>query len=261
MDRHAAVVRNTQGLRVSSTTAVFGATSAIAEAWCERRAAQGDRLLLFGRNLERMDAFAAHLRVRHQTKVQTIQVDFDDAADRIRAIEQLVQWTPDGLNTVLVAYGWLPVSDDALDPQQTARALRINFTTVVDLLCRLAARLEEQKWGDLVVLSSVAGDRGRAINLAYGAAKAGLSAYMSGLRAQLNNSGVSVYTIKPGPVDTPMTAHLPKGALFTSPERVAQDIDKAILRRRYVCYSPWWWQWIMLVIKLIPERLFMKVRF
>jgi decaprenylphospho-beta-D-erythro-pentofuranosid-2-ulose 2-reductase len=110
------------------------------------------------------------------------------------------------------------------------------------------------------VIGSVAGDRGRAGNYIYGAAKSAVETYLSGLRNRLASSGVSVITIKPGLVDTPMTAHLPKTALVASASDVARAIDRAIQRHRLVVYVPWFWRWIMLTIRMLPERLFMRMR-
>jgi short-subunit dehydrogenase len=106
----------------------------------------------------------------------------------------------------------------------------------------------------------VAGDRGRYSNFVYGSAKAGLTAYLSGLRARLLDDGVNVLTIKPGLVDTPMTAEFDKSPIWASPEKVAKDIDKAIANRRSVIYSPWFWRPIMLVIRLIPDFIFKKLK-
>ncbi|MDW8371253.1 MAG: SDR family NAD(P)-dependent oxidoreductase, partial [Geminicoccaceae bacterium] len=150
----------------------------------------------------------------------------------------------------------------ARDPEATRRTLLTNFVSPAVLLTALAARLEAAGKGCLAVITSVAGDRGRASNYVYGAAKGGLSTFLEGLRHRLAGKGVHVLDIRPGPVDTPMTAHLEKGGfLWASPERVAADIDRAIARRRSVLYTPWFWRWIMLVIRLLPEPLFHRLRF
>jgi short-subunit dehydrogenase len=110
-----------------------------------------------------------------------------------------------------------------------------------------------------VALSSVAGDRGRASNAVYGASKAGLAAFLSGLRNRLHASGVRVVTVKPGFVDTPMTARLPKNPLYSPPERVANDLVRAVDRGRDVVYTPWWWRLVMLAVRLVPERIFKRL--
>jgi short-subunit dehydrogenase len=128
------------------------------------------------------------------------------------------------------------------------------------MLTPIADFFEKQKHGVITVISSVAGDRGRQSNYIYGSAKAGLSVYLDGLRNRLYSAGVAVVTIKPGFVDTPMTAHLKKGFLFASPEKVARDILRAIEKRKCVVYTPWFWRWIMFVIKSIPETIFRKLK-
>ena len=128
-----------------------------------------------------------------------------------------------------------------------------------ELLARAAQRLEAQGSGCIAALSSVAGDRGRGSNLVYGAAKAGLTAFLSGLRNRLSGAGVRVVTVKPGFVDTPMTDHLPKNPLYASPERVARDVVRAIEGGADVVYTPWWWRWVMLAVRLVPERLFKRL--
>jgi short-subunit dehydrogenase len=119
--------------------------------------------------------------------------------------------------------------------------------------------MEQRRQGNITVISSVAGDRGRGSNYNYGAAKAGLSAYLQGLRNRLAASGVSVTTIKPGFVDTPMTAHLKKSPLFASPEYVGQRLVRAADRGEAVVYTPWYWRLIMGIIIHIPECIFKRL--
>lgn len=112
----------------------------------------------------------------------------------------------------------------------------------------------------IAVISSVAGDRGRQSNYVYGSAKALVSAFASGMRQRLSKQGVHVITIKPGFVSTPMTAHLKQGALWAQPEQVAKDITRAIDQGQRVVYTPGFWRWIMLIIKHIPEFVFVKLK-
>jgi len=118
--------------------------------------------------------------------------------------------------------------------------------------------LEKQQGGSLCVISSVAGDRGRKSNYIYGAAKACLSTFMQGLRNRLFPH-VQVLTVKPGFVISPMTTGFKKGLLWVSPEVIAKDICRAIMRQQDVLYTPWFWRWIMLIIKHIPERIFKRM--
>ena len=139
-------------------------------------------------------------------------------------------------------------------------AFAVNALSAMAVAEAAATCLAQQGHGTLAVISSVAGDRGRASNYVYGAAKGALTRYLQGLRNRLAAAGVHVLTIKPGFVDTPMTAHLPKGALWATPERVADDIVRAIERRREVLYTPWFWRWVMAVLCAIPEGLFKRTR-
>jgi short-subunit dehydrogenase len=137
--------------------------------------------------------------------------------------------------------------------------MQTNALSVVSLLTLAANLLEPRRAGTIAVISSVAGDRGRQSNYVYGSAKALVSEFLSGLRQRLTKVGVGVVTIKPGFVDTPMTAHLPKNPLFAKPDKVARMIVSAIARRQPVCYTPSFWWPIMTAIRWVPERLFMKL--
>jgi decaprenylphospho-beta-D-erythro-pentofuranosid-2-ulose 2-reductase len=124
----------------------------------------------------------------------------------------------------------------------------------------LATRFAARGRGTIAVISSVAGDRGRSSNYVYGASKAAVSAFMSGLRQRLHTKGVRVVTIKPGLVDTPMTTAFPKGVLWASPRRVGRVIAKVMRRGTSQVYVPWFWRPIMMLIRALPEPVFVRVR-
>lgn len=233
---------------------VLGATSAIAQQVARAYVERGAALFLVARNEQRLSAVADDLRVRG-AQVETAVADLDDPAGHE---ELLARAAP--LEIVFLAYG---VLGDVRETKKSAEAaeavLRTNLLRPVALLTRAARLLEAQRGGCIVALASVAGDRGRASNAVYGASKAGLAAFLSGLRNRLSGSGVRVITVKPGLVDTPMTAHLAKNPLYTSPERVARDVLRAIDGRSDVVYTPWWWRWVMLVVRLIPEPVFKRL--
>jgi decaprenylphospho-beta-D-erythro-pentofuranosid-2-ulose 2-reductase len=149
--------------------------------------------------------------------------------------------------------------DAEADFEVAAAILHTNFMATVSLLTWLANYFQAQRAGSLVVISSVAGDRGRKSNYVYGASKGALNIFLDGLRNRIDRDGVHVLTVKPGFVATPMTAHLPQNALFASPQQVAQGIVRAVRRRRDIAYVPWFWRWIMLLICAIPGRLFKKM--
>ena len=233
---------------------VLGATSAIAQQVARAYAERGAALFLVARDEQRLSAVADDLRVRG-AQVETAVADLDDPAGHE---ELLARAAP--LQIVFLAYGILGSAGETERSAEAAESiLRTNLLGPVALLTRAAQRLEAQKSGCIVALSSVAGDRGRASNAVYGASKAGLTAFLSGLRNRLSRSGVRVITVKPGMVDTPMTGHLPKSPLYASPERVAGDVVRAVDGRTDVVYTPWWWRWVMLVVRLIPEAVFKRL--
>ncbi len=239
------------------TIAILGATSAIAEQVARRFAARGARLFLAARDPERLERIAADLRLRGAEAVATHTVDFDEPAalgPLLAAIDRALG-VPE---VVLVAFGTLgDQAAIARDPEAARRCLVTNFVSPACLLVALAERMEARGRGVIAVITSVAGERGRASNFVYGAAKGGLSVFLEGLRHRLAGRGVTVLDIRPGPVDTPMTRAIGfKGPLLAPPERVAADIVRAIERRRAVLYTPWIWRWIMLVIRALPRPLF-----
>lgn len=245
----------------STRILILGATSAIAERWARLRAGRGDRLLLVARDPDKLAAVAADLRARGAAEVLTAASDLADTGAAAGRFAEFVECLG-GLDMMLVAYGVL--GDQAAaqqDPTRLEQGLRANFLSAV-VWCELAAgRFEQAGRGTLVALSSVAGDRGRRSNYAYGAAKAGLSAFLEGLAHRFAGTAVTVVSVKPGFVDTPMTAHVAKGGpLWATPEQVAADIEKAIARRRPVVYTPWFWWAIMLIIRNLPRPIFNRMK-
>jgi short-subunit dehydrogenase len=167
-----------------------------------------------------------------------------------------------GVDIALISYGTLP--DQALcerDPNAAAQAMLTNATSVIALSTTILERMERAGKGTLAIISSVAGDRGRATNYVYGAAKAAVSAFADGARARLFRSGVHVVTIKPGFVDTAMTKDLPlPRALTATPEQAARRIVKGIERKASVLYVPFFWRPIMFVIRHLPEPVFKRLK-
>lgn len=239
---------------------IVGATSAIAEATARLFAADRDSLFLAARNSEKLQASADDLKVRGATQVATAALDaldYDQHADLVVAAAKAL----DGLDTVLIAHGTLPDQKACEASFATAReALEVNALSVISLLTLIANRFEAQGHGLIAVIASVAGDRGRQSNYVYGAAKGCLDVFLQGLGHRLSRSGVHVLTVKPGFVDTPMTAGFKKGALWASPQRVARDVHGAMVGRRRVLYTPWFWRWIMLVIRSLPAAVVNRTR-
>lgn len=240
---------------------ILGATSAIAIATARLWAARGDHLFLVARDAAKLGATANDLEVLGAAGVIYETADLADDAGHAALLEKALGAFEGELDIALIAYGTL--SDQAAseaDAATTLRELNTNFLSVASLLTELANRLERQRHGTLAVISSVAGDRGRPSNYVYGSAKGGLSLFLEGLRGRLFRSGVKVLTIKPGFVDTPMTADIKKNPLFASPEQVATDIVRAIDRGRDTLYTPFFWAFIMAIIRLIPGALFKRLK-
>ena len=242
-----------------SKALIVGATSAIAEATARLLAARGSALYLVGRGTERLESIAADLRVRGASLVGYEAMDANDFAAHEAMLERATR-ALGGLDTVLIAHGTLSKQSACESSvEMTLKELNTNALSVVALATRIAAQFAQQRSGTLAVISSVAGDRGRQSNYVYGSAKALVSAFLSGLRQRLNKSGVTVITIKPGFVDTPMTADFPKGALWAKPQQIARGIVNAIDRKRDVVYLPSFWRPIMFIVRAIPERLFKRL--
>jgi short-subunit dehydrogenase len=238
---------------------IVGATSAIAEQTARCFAADGATLLLVGRSEDRLATMVGDLTVRGAQRVESIVLDVTDI-DAQSAMFDNASATLDTIDVVIIAYGTLPDQVGCqLDVKQALREFHINGTSVIALLTVAANILEQQGSGTLAAITSVAGDRGRQSNYLYGAAKGAVSLFLQGLRNRLARQGVNVLTIKPGFVDTPMTAEFKKGILWASPETVGKGIYRAINKKRDIVYLPWFWRWIMLVILSIPERIFKRL--
>jgi short-subunit dehydrogenase len=232
--------------------AIIGATSAIAQEVAKLYARDRASLFLVGRDAAKLDAVAADLRVRGAAAVEPFIADL---ADRSRDAA-IVAAAGDEIDLVLIAHGSLP-DQRAIDRDARAQveAFELNATSFVALIAEFANMLERRKRGTIAVIGSVAGDRGRRSNYVYGAAKAAVHAYCEGLRGRLAESGVRLVLIKPGWVDTPMTAGMKKNPLFASAASAARQIHAATNAGRAVTYVPGYWRWISLVVRMLPARL------
>lgn len=241
--------------------AVFGATSAIAAATARLYAAEGAAFFLVGRNAERLESVAADLKARGASSVTTVAADLNET-ERHGALTAAAVEALGGLDVALLAQGVLPDQRECEDDaRQALAAVTANFTAPAALLTELAKVFERQGRGAIGVIGSVAGDRGRQSNYVYGAAKGGLGVFTQGLRHRLGRAGVSVTLIKPGFVDTPMTAGMAKGGpLWATPEKVAEDIRRGLDNGDAVVYTLWFWRFIMLIVRFLPDRLFARTR-
>jgi short-subunit dehydrogenase len=242
------------------TMLIIGATSAIAEHVARRMCGKVDKFYLLGRDEAKTRAIADDLRVRCSALVDYHACDLTMNTGHNNIVQAVVAFLGK-IDITLIAYGTLTEQEHAnCDIEYTLSEIHINFTSVVSWLTVLAGLLEAQGNGQLAVISSVAGDRGRQSNYVYGAAKAGLSTYLQGLRNRLAQKNIHVLTVKPGFVDTPMTADFKKGLLWVGPDKVAKDIVKALDKHQDILYTPWYWRWIMMIIKSIPEFIFKKLK-
>ncbi|WP_085907147.1 SDR family oxidoreductase [Kiloniella majae] len=239
---------------------IIGATSAIAEATARLFAKRGDQLFLFARDQEKLATIANDLKIRGAQDVYTGVYDASIQQDNENNFEEAIKQLG-GLDVLFVAHGILPdqkACEVSID--DTVKAFDINATSVFAILTHFANVFETQKKGSIAVISSVAGDRGRQSNYVYGAAKGAVTIFLQGLRHRLAKSGVQVLTIKPGFVDTPMTATFDKGALWAQPEQIAKLIVRSLDRKKSVIYTPWFWGAIMLIIRSVPDWIFHKTR-
>ena len=241
-----------------ATWLVLGGSSSVARAFARLAAAGGADILLAGRDRADLERTAADLRVRSGRRVEVL--DFDAAAcGEHAAFAEACRLRASRLN-VFLAFGAMPPQDaiDA-DARLAQSVIAANYGGAVSVLARLAPLLEAQGAGSVVVLSSVAGDRGRRKNYVYGSAKAGLNTYLQGLRARLQRRGVGVTTVKAGFLDTAMSFGHPGMFLIAGPEACASACLRHARRGRDIAYFPAFWRAIMAIIKLIPERVFKRL--
>lgn len=238
---------------------VIGATSAIAEHCARIWAAEGDAMCLVGRNEQHVQTIANDLTVRGASNVSTYCIDLNEM-DKHEDILNAADDALGGVEVVLIAHGTLSNQKQSeLSVEETLAQIQTNALSTISLLTLIANRFETRKSGTICVISSVAGDRGRASNYVYGSAKAMVTVFTSGLRQRLHKSNVAVVTIKPGFVDTPMTNEFKKGFLWAKPNFVATKIVKSIDKKKVEVYLPVFWWFIMLVVNKIPHKIFSRL--
>jgi short-subunit dehydrogenase len=239
---------------------LLGASSAIARRLAARWAARGCNLLLAGQDLDDLSRSAADLRLRFGVQASAREFDATDFDGHREFFGRSAKVFAGGLSGVAFCVGWMADAETETDFDATRRMIDVNYASAVSLLNLAGEYFQERRAGWICALSSVAGDRGRQSNFRYGSTKAALTTYLQGLRNRLSPYGVAVTTVKPGCVDTAMTYGLKKLPLLASPERVAADIDRAILRRRSIVYTPRIWRPIMAAIRLVPEPIFRRMK-
>lgn len=254
-----ALTRKLVEAHASEAVLILGATSAIARATAAAFAARGDALYLASRDEDELRRIAADLRLRYGVEVHfgSFNAEVTDTHDAF--FESVIAAMPN-LSGVVLAFGYLGDQHAARDFNHGKKIIDSNFTGAASILSRCANYFEPLHHGFIIGISSVAGDRGRQSNYVYGAAKGALSLYLQGLRNRLYSNGVRVITIKPGFVDTAMTYGLPGLFLVASPQFIGERIVAALGKPADVVYLPWFWRYIMLIIKLIPEPVFKRMK-
>lgn len=236
---------------------ILGATSDIAVECARVFSKEGFDIVLAARDVEKLKVIADDIHIRSSQRTYTVSFDATDFDSH----EEFVTSLPVELDGVICAFGYLGDQSKAQDDFTEARAIiNTNYTGALSLLSIIASIFEKRRSGFIVGISSVAGDRGRSSNYMYGSAKAGLTAYLSGLRNRLIKNNVQVITVKPGFVHTAMTEGLDLPSMLTAqPKEVAADILNAVKKKKDVVYSKWFWRYIMLTIKHIPETVFKRL--
>lgn len=245
-----------------STWLIAGAGGGIATAVGRELAARGHRLVLADRPemADRVARNADDLQARYGCDTVLVSFDATDHDRRAGFIDE-VEEKAGALDGVVWTVGVMWDQEEMQSDGPKARLHHdINYTAAMEVLGTVAEKFEGRKRGQIVAIGSPAGDRGRQSNYLYGADKAALHVFLQGLRQRLAKVGINVITVKPGPTRTPMTDGMDKLPLPSTPERVAADIARAIDKRAEVVYTPWFWRYIMIVIRHIPEMLFKRVK-
>ena len=240
------------------TWIILGASSSVGRAFARQAAAKGADVVLAGRDTEDLARTAQDILARFDVSATAFPFDADDY-DTHEALANALneRQAPFG---IFLLFGTMP-EQSAIDANfdLAVQTINVNYLGAVSILSRLAAKLEADGSGRVVVMSSVADDRGRLKNYVYGSAKAGLNAYLQGLRARLCRSGVSVTTVKTGFIDTDMTFGAPGLFLVATPDACAEACLTSAEKGRDVAYFPWFWRYIMLIIRHIPEKIFKRM--
>ena len=239
---------------------VIGATSAIARSVSRLYAVKNAKLFLLARDEERLRESAVDLELRGASSVKALNYNAENTDKHSAIVEAAVGYLG-SIDIALICHGNLPNQEECqADYEKAENAIRVNGLSVISLCTEIVNRLRKQKKGTLAVITSVAGERGRQPNFVYGAAKSMVSTYLQGLRGSLVTDNVHIVDVRPGLVDSPMTAHLKKGPLWSSPESIAFSIIKGIGKKRHVIYAPSYWRLIMLLVCVIPENIFKRIK-
>lgn len=239
---------------------VIGATSAIARSISRLYAVKNAKLFLLARDEERLHDSAADLELRGASDVKAMNYHAENTDKHSTIVDEAVEFLG-SIDVALICHGNLPNQEECqVDYRKAEKAIQLNGLSVISLCTEIVSQLRVQKKGTLAVITSVAGERGRQPNFVYGAAKSMVSTYLQGLRGSLVKDNIHIVDVRPGLVASPMTAHLKKGPLWSSPESIASSIIEGIAKKRNVIYAPSYWRLIMLFVCVIPEAIFKRIK-
>lgn len=245
---------------MSGNVLILGGSSSIARAAANAFAAKEYSLYLAGRDLLDLERIAQDIRIRYRVDVHCGFFAAEDDEDHASFLQTVLK-EMGSLKGVLAAFGCNQDQKKAQTDFTNARKIiEVNYMGVCSILTHCSNTLALQGEGFIIAISSVAGDRGRQSNYVYGSAKAGLNVFLQGLRNRLYHAGVRVITIKPGYVDTAMTFHLPGLFLTASPQTIGEKIVKILDHSADEIYLPWFWRYLMLIIRCIPESIFKRLK-
>jgi short-subunit dehydrogenase len=240
---------------------VLGGYSGIAQEVLNVLAKQNTKLYLVGRDESKLQIIKQHLEAIGNSEVYIELADLKQFEHHEQILQNAIQ-TLKGLDLLFVCYGILPSQKELeASPAKSLDNYMVNAFSTISFVSLAANYFEKESRGTIAVVTSVAGDRGRKSNYFYGSAKACVDVFLEGLRHRLYGKNVKVITIKPGVVDTPMTMNLERKMLVSSPKTVAKDVIRALESKKPVFYTPWFWKYIMFVVKLLPRSIFYKFDF
>lgn len=247
--------------RSTKRTVVVGASRGIGAALSKKLAEQGHQLILLSRSEDELKALCSYINLKYGQGIAEYRVHDVLDTGSVRTLLEEMTAQMGGLDFLVFVSGILHlVNWKEFELEKELQMLKVNLLGGVAWIGMAGEYFKKQGSGMIVGISSVAGDRGRAGNPAYNTSKAGLSTYLESLRNRLSTYGVRVLTAKPGYVDTALVKDLPGMFGVATVEKAAEDISKAIRRKKQVVYTPWWWRYILLIVKHVPSVIFRRTK-
>ena len=239
---------------------VLGANSGVAKEFCLLAIKRGYSIIIASRNIEKLKMLARDLEIRTNTKeIPCYEFDAEKYGTHESIFKKIIE--EHEIYGCFIAVGVMYAQSDCLKNWNLSKKMMMtNYLGLTSIINIFASYLKERKTGFISCITSVAGDRGRQSNYAYGSSKAAMNTYLEGLRGHLNKEKIFVQTIKLGPVDTPMNIGAEKAPFMISSKRAVASILKSIEKRKEVVYVPWFWTCIMVIIRSIPNFIFKKLK-